>query len=202
MLEQRLKLVELIDREGFYGFHIAEHHSTPLGWMPSPSVFIAAAIQRTKRLRIGPLVYVLPMYHPLRLFEEICMLDHMSNGRLMLGVGRGAALEHQRYGVDPAQAPAMYHEAYAVIMKAFESDVLNFEGKYLQFQGLPRSVETGAAAASAGLVWRAECRCRRLGRAECGQRRLARPGGARAARSPTAIARNGPRSAARRPICR
>jgi alkanesulfonate monooxygenase SsuD/methylene tetrahydromethanopterin reductase-like flavin-dependent oxidoreductase (luciferase family) len=135
MLEMRLKLVELMDREGFYGFHMAEHHSTPLGWVPSPSVFVSAAIQRTKRLRIGPLVYVLPMYHPLRVYEEVCMLDHMSKGRLMFGVGRGAAMvEHQRYGVDPAQAPAMYHEAFAVIMKACESDVLNFEGKFYNFK--------------------------------------------------------------------
>jgi alkanesulfonate monooxygenase SsuD/methylene tetrahydromethanopterin reductase-like flavin-dependent oxidoreductase (luciferase family) len=135
MLETRLKLVELMDREGFYGFHMAEHHSTPLGWVPSPSVFVSAAIQRTKRLRIGPLVYVLPMYHPLRVYEEVCMLDHMSKGRLMFGVGRGAAVvEHQRYGIDPAQAPAMYHEAFAVIMKAYESDILNFEGKFYNFK--------------------------------------------------------------------
>ena len=73
MLEKRLKLVELMDREGFYGFHMAEHHSTPLGWVPSPSVFMSAAIQRTRRLRIGPLVYVLPMYHPLRVYED-CLL--------------------------------------------------------------------------------------------------------------------------------
>lgn len=135
MLERRLKLVELADHEGFYGFHMAEHHSTPLGWVPSPSVFVSAAFQRTKRLRVGPLVYVLPMYHPLRVYEEVCMLDHMSNGRFMFGVGRGAALvEHQRYGVDPEHAPAMYHEAFAVIMKACEVDVLNFEGKYYNFK--------------------------------------------------------------------
>lgn len=135
MLERRLKLVELMDSEGFYGFHMAEHHSTPLGWVPSPSVFVSAAIQRTRRLRIGPLVYVLPMYHPLRVYEEVCMLDHMSGGRLMFGVGRGAALvEHQRYGIDPQHAPAMYHEAFAVIMRACEADVLNFEGKYYSFK--------------------------------------------------------------------
>ena len=85
MLEHRLQADRADGSEGFYGYHLAEHHSTPLGLVPSPSVLIAAAIQRTKRIRIGPLVYVLPMYHPLRLFEEICMLDHMSNGRLMLG---------------------------------------------------------------------------------------------------------------------
>lgn len=135
MLERRLKLVEIMDREGYHGFHMAEHHATPLGWVPSPSVFAAAAIQRTKTLRIGPLVYVLPMYHPLRLYEEMCMLDHMSEGRFMFGVGRGAAaVEHQRYGIDPAQAPAMYHEAFAVIMQACRCDILNFEGRYYRFK--------------------------------------------------------------------
>ena len=96
----------------------------------SPSVFLAAAIQRTRKIKLGPLVYVLPLYHPLRLYEEICMLDHMSGGRLIVGVGRGGALyEHARYGIAPTDAPAMYHEAFAVLMKAFASDVLDFDGK-------------------------------------------------------------------------
>jgi len=135
LMESRLRLVELIEAQGFSGYHLAEHHSTPLGMASSPSVFLAAAIARTKRIRLGPLVYVLPLYHPLRLYEEICMLDHLSGGRLMVGVGRGGALiEHQRYGVDPAAAPAMYHEAFAVLMRAFASDVLDFEGKFYNYK--------------------------------------------------------------------
>jgi alkanesulfonate monooxygenase SsuD/methylene tetrahydromethanopterin reductase-like flavin-dependent oxidoreductase (luciferase family) len=134
-LEQRLRLVELFEWAGFYGYHLAEHHATPLGRAPSPSVFLAAAIQRTRRIRLGPLVYVLPLHHPLRLYEEICMLDHLSGGRLMVGVGRGGALlEHQRYGIDPTLAPAMYHEAFEVLMRAGEAEVLNFEGKFFQYK--------------------------------------------------------------------
>jgi alkanesulfonate monooxygenase SsuD/methylene tetrahydromethanopterin reductase-like flavin-dependent oxidoreductase (luciferase family) len=133
--EKRLRLVELIEWAGFYGYHLAEHHATPLGLAPSPSVFLSAAIQRTKRMRLGPLVYVLPLHHPLRLYEEICMLDQLSGGRLMLGVGRGGALlEHQRYGIDPTTAQAMYHEAFAVLMRAFETDVLDFEGKFFNYK--------------------------------------------------------------------
>ena len=71
---QRLELAALYDELGFYAYHLAEHHSTPLGMSPSPSVFLSAVIQRTRRLRIGPLVYLLPLYHPLRLIEEVCML--------------------------------------------------------------------------------------------------------------------------------
>jgi alkanesulfonate monooxygenase SsuD/methylene tetrahydromethanopterin reductase-like flavin-dependent oxidoreductase (luciferase family) len=135
LLESRLRLVETIERAGYAGYHLAEHHSTPLGMASSPSVFLAAAIARTTRLPLGPLVYVLPLYHPLRLYEEICMLDHLSGGRLTVGVGRGGALlEHQRYGVDPTDAPAMYHEAFAVLMQAFESDALDFDGKFYRYK--------------------------------------------------------------------
>jgi alkanesulfonate monooxygenase SsuD/methylene tetrahydromethanopterin reductase-like flavin-dependent oxidoreductase (luciferase family) len=133
--ESRLKLIETIERAGFAGYHLAEHHSTPLGHATSPSVFLAAAFARTKTLRMGPLVYVLPLHHPLRLYEEICMLDHLSGGRLLMGVGRGGALiEHQRYGVEPKDAPGLYHEAFAVMMAAFENDVVNFEGKYFHYK--------------------------------------------------------------------
>ena len=60
-------------------------------WRPRPALFLAAVAQRTKRLRFGPLVYLLPFYHPLRLIEEVCMLDQMSGGRFELGVGRGVS---------------------------------------------------------------------------------------------------------------
>jgi alkanesulfonate monooxygenase SsuD/methylene tetrahydromethanopterin reductase-like flavin-dependent oxidoreductase (luciferase family) len=133
--ETRLRLIELIEWAGFYGYHLAEHHATPLGLAASPSVFLSAAVQRTKRLRLGPLVYVLPLHHPLRVYEEICMLDQMSGGRLMVGVGRGGALlEHQRYGIDPTTAQARYHEAFAVLMQAFASEVLDFEGKFFNYK--------------------------------------------------------------------
>ena len=132
---QRLALAEVYDRCGFHIYHQSEHHSTPLSTTPSPSVFLAAVAQRTKRIRLGPLVYILPLYNPLRLIEEICMLDHLSGGRLMVGVGRGGALlEHARFGVDPADAPKMYHEAFAVLMRAFSEDVVNFEGTYYKYK--------------------------------------------------------------------
>jgi Luciferase-like monooxygenase len=77
--------IEFYDRSGFRTYHMSEHHSTPLSMTPSPSVFLAAVAQRTQRIRLGPLVYVLPMHHPLRLAEEICMLDHLSRGRFESG---------------------------------------------------------------------------------------------------------------------
>jgi alkanesulfonate monooxygenase SsuD/methylene tetrahydromethanopterin reductase-like flavin-dependent oxidoreductase (luciferase family) len=176
-----LRLLELIEQSGFHAYHMAEHHSTPLGMAGSPSVFLAAAIQRTSKIRIGPLVYVLPLHHPLRLYEEICMLDHLSGGRLTVGVGRGGALiEHQRLGVDPALAPAMYHEAFSVLMRAFETDVVDFRRAFLQLQGLCRADETGAASAPAALVRRAERRRDRMGSTARRERRVAGTGRPRA----------------------
>ena len=131
LFETRLKLVEQYDQAGFRSYHIAEHHSTPLGLAPSPSVFLAAVAQRTRRLRFGPLLYVTPMYHPLRIAEEAVMLDHMSRGRLELGLGRGASpIELAGFGVDPAEAPAMNREATELVLKALTSDVVSYQGKF------------------------------------------------------------------------
>lgn len=136
--DDRLRLVEAYDRAGFHAYHVAEHHSTPLGCSPSPSVFLSAIAQRTKTLRFGPLVYTLSLYHPLRLFEEICMLDQMSGGRFELGIGRGISpIELGFYGVDIADAQSMYTEATEILLKAFESQRLDFEGQYFKFRDVP-----------------------------------------------------------------
>lgn len=136
--EDRLRLIEQYDRYGFYAYHVAEHHATPLGLAPSPSIFLSAIAQRTRSIRFGSLVYILPLYHPLRLAEEICMLDHMSNGRLQLGVGRGISpIEVGFFGVDVPQAPAMYLESYEVLIKALTHDHIDHEGKYYVFRGVP-----------------------------------------------------------------
>ncbi len=140
--ENRLKLVEAYDRLGIRTYHLAEHHATPLGMAPSPSVFLAAVAQRTRRLRFGPLVYTLALHHPLRVAEEICMLDQMSGGRLELGVGRGVSpYEVAYYGVDPAKAQAMYIEALQVILAALASRTLDHAGEFYKFRDVPIELE-------------------------------------------------------------
>jgi alkanesulfonate monooxygenase SsuD/methylene tetrahydromethanopterin reductase-like flavin-dependent oxidoreductase (luciferase family) len=140
--EQRLQLVQQYEQAGFYAYHLAEHHSTPLGIAPSPSVYLAAVAQRTSRLRFGPLVYTLSMHHPLRVAEEICMLDQMSRGRLEVGFGRGVSpYEIGYYGVDPAQAQSLYHEGYQVIQQALTRDRVDFSGQHFQFKEVPVVLE-------------------------------------------------------------
>ena len=140
--ETRLKIVEAYDQAGFYAYHLAEHHSTSLGMAPSPSVFLSAVAQRTQRLRFGPLVYALPLYHPIRLIEEICMLDQMSNGRLDIGFGRGASqIEAAMYGNDPAKAELMYVEGLQLIMRGLTQKTLSFQGDFYSFDDVPMELE-------------------------------------------------------------
>jgi alkanesulfonate monooxygenase SsuD/methylene tetrahydromethanopterin reductase-like flavin-dependent oxidoreductase (luciferase family) len=137
-IAERMQLVEAYDRLGFYAYHLAEHHGTPLGLAPSPSLMMAAIAQRTKRLRFGPLVYLLPLYHPLRLIEEICFLDQMSGGRLELGVGRGVSpIEVGFYGVDAADGPRQFPEALRLIKQGLTADVLTFKGEFYQLDRVP-----------------------------------------------------------------
>ena len=115
--DERLEVIEAYERAGFYAYHVAEHHLTDLGMAPSPSVFLAAVAQRTQRLRFGPMIYAAPLYHPLRLLQEICMLDQMSAGRLDMGFGRGAAAAEIRFfDVDPAHTEQLYEEAVGFIL--------------------------------------------------------------------------------------
>ena len=136
--DERLSLIELYEKSGFHAYHIAEHHATPLGMAPSPSVFLAAVAQRTKTLRFGPLVYTVNLYHPLRLIDEICMLDQLSRGRLELGIGRGISpYEVGYYGVDPATGPERFAEALEVILKGLAVPRLTYKGKYFTFEDVP-----------------------------------------------------------------
>jgi alkanesulfonate monooxygenase SsuD/methylene tetrahydromethanopterin reductase-like flavin-dependent oxidoreductase (luciferase family) len=140
--EARLKLIEAYERAGFYAYHVAEHHSTPIGMAPSPSVFLAAIAQRTKTLRFGPMVYALPLHHPLRLIEEICMVDQLSGGRLEIGFGRGSSpTENALYGQDPALAHEMYTEGRELILRGLTHKTLSFEGKHYQFKDVPMELE-------------------------------------------------------------
>ncbi|HEX5420211.1 MAG TPA: LLM class flavin-dependent oxidoreductase [Gammaproteobacteria bacterium] len=139
---ERLALIEAYDRLGFYAYHLAEHHGTPLGLAPSPGIFMAAVAQRTSRLRFGPLVYTLPLYHPVRLIEEICMLDQMSDGRFELGVGRGVSpIEVGFYGVDAEAGPRQFPEALRLIKQGLTSDELTFEGEFYRFERVPMLLE-------------------------------------------------------------
>ena len=142
LFEERLKLIEAYDRAGFYGYHLAEHHNTPLGYAPSPGVFLSAVAQRTRRLRFGPMVYLVPLYHPLRLIDEICMLYQMSGGRFLFGVGRGVSpVEVGFFGVDFARGMQQFTEALEVIRLGLTSDALTYDGEFYKFDHVPMALK-------------------------------------------------------------
>jgi alkanesulfonate monooxygenase SsuD/methylene tetrahydromethanopterin reductase-like flavin-dependent oxidoreductase (luciferase family) len=134
----RLEIAAACDAAGFRAYHVAEHHGTPHGLAASPNLFLSAVAQRTKKLRLGPLVMLLNLYHPLRAFEEICMLDQLSGGRLDLGIGRGAVpLELSFFGVSPAEAQDRYSEATEIVLKAMETNVLTYKGRHFTIADAP-----------------------------------------------------------------
>jgi len=142
VFEDRLRLLEAADAAGFRTYHVAEHHATPLGMAPSPGIFLAAVAQRTRRLRFGPLVYILPLYTPLRLIEEICMLDQMSGGRFELGVGRGISPYELAYcGINFLEAQGIYEEALDAIVTALTTGRLDHRGRHFQYLNVPLVLE-------------------------------------------------------------
>jgi len=138
--ELRLKQLEAFDQSGFYAYHLAEHHTPAVHSLaPSQNVFLAAASQRTRNLKLAPCVYVLPLHHPIRLVEEISMLDHLSNGRLEIGVGRGGVMEAFFWGQDSDSDTnyKRYLETLDVMKQGLESEFLSYDGEHYQFDNLP-----------------------------------------------------------------
>jgi alkanesulfonate monooxygenase SsuD/methylene tetrahydromethanopterin reductase-like flavin-dependent oxidoreductase (luciferase family) len=136
----RLTQMEALDEAGFFAYHLAEHHTPAVHSMaPSQNVFLSAAAQRTERLHFGPGVYVLPLHHPLRLIEEVSMLDHLSGGRLEIGVGRGGVLEAFFWGQegDEAANAQRYEEVLASLRNGLANDELTFQGEYFNFDRVP-----------------------------------------------------------------
>jgi alkanesulfonate monooxygenase SsuD/methylene tetrahydromethanopterin reductase-like flavin-dependent oxidoreductase (luciferase family) len=133
---ERGRIAQAFEQAGFYSYHVAEHHFTTLGMAPSPTVFLAGVAAQTKTLRVGALVFALPMYDPLRLLQEICMLDNMSGGRLDMGFGRGSSsIEAAYYGEETSQDT--YAEALEVILAGLQTDRLTFHGKRFDYDNVP-----------------------------------------------------------------
>mgnify|MGYP001185363463 CR=1 FL=1 len=138
--KDRLSQVEMFDSHGFYGYHLAEHHSPAVHSLaPSQNVFLSSVAQRTSQIKLNPCIYVLPLHHPLRLIEEICMLDHLSDGRLEIGVGRGGVLEAYFWGSDWGVESnfTKYQETLAVVREGLTHDTLTYKGEFYSFDELP-----------------------------------------------------------------
>lgn len=139
----RIEMIAVAEAGGYRTYHLAEHHGTRLGMASSPSVFLAAVAQTTSTIRLGALVYLLPLYDPLRLIEEICMLDHLSGGRLEVGIGRGISpIELGFFGIDADESSEIALEAFEVLTNGLSNEKLNHQGKYFQYENVPMTMRS------------------------------------------------------------
>jgi len=133
-----------LDRLGYDGVGFNEHHTSPYGLMNSPNLMAAAAARLTKKLKL--LIYgnLIPLHEPLRLAEELAMIDCLSNGRLISGVARGIPREYQVHNVPLSQSRARFEEAYEIITRAWTEDVFSYEGRFWSYKNVslwPRPVQ-------------------------------------------------------------
>jgi alkanesulfonate monooxygenase SsuD/methylene tetrahydromethanopterin reductase-like flavin-dependent oxidoreductase (luciferase family) len=141
LYDERLSFVADADAAGFFCYHVAEHHCTPLNMVPVPGVYLGAIARVTKQIHLGPLVYLLPLTSPLRVVEEICMLDHLSHGRLEVGVGRGVSPFELGYlKVDHAESRDIFIDAFACISEGLGHDTLTYAGKYYSYSDAPMAL--------------------------------------------------------------
>jgi alkanesulfonate monooxygenase SsuD/methylene tetrahydromethanopterin reductase-like flavin-dependent oxidoreductase (luciferase family) len=137
IIHEHLEEVQLADELGFDTVWLAEHHFSHYGVAGSPLLMGAAIAERTSRIKIGTAVLVLPFYNPLRLAEEIATLDVISQGRVVIGCGRGyQPVEFAGFGIDAAQARDRYNEVYEILELALGQENWSYQGKYHQFENV------------------------------------------------------------------
>jgi alkanesulfonate monooxygenase SsuD/methylene tetrahydromethanopterin reductase-like flavin-dependent oxidoreductase (luciferase family) len=134
--EQHLAVWEEMDRLGFDGIGLNEHHTTPHGMMNSPNMMAVAAAQRTKKLKFFILGNLLPLHNPLRIAEELAMADCISRGRIMAGFARGVPREYKVFDVPMAESRARFDEALAVILQAWTEKTFTHEGKFWKYRDI------------------------------------------------------------------
>ena len=160
-----LQRIEIMDREGYDAVWLTEHHFSDYSVCPSIPVMGAHAAARTKNLRIGAGVTLAGFYHPLRLAEELALLDILSGGRVNWGAGRGFDLrEFKTFGVPMEESAARFHEVVDIVIQAWKNERLTYQGKYFSFEDvevLPKPMQKPtppiwmAAGSNEALAWAA-----------------------------------------------
>jgi len=138
IFKDSMELIEAAEESGSEGIWLAEYHFDPGRSVLSAPVTVAAAVAaRTKRVKIGLAVHVLPLRNPVQIAEEIATLDHLSGGRLDFGIGRSAFPRiYQGYGFNYAESRERFDECLEIILKSWTSERFSFHGKYYQYDDL------------------------------------------------------------------
>ncbi len=145
--QNELRLAALAEPLGFDSLWSVEHHFTDYTMVPDVLQLLTYFAGRTQRIQLGSMVVVLPWHDPIRVAEQISLLDHVSNGRFILGIGRGAGrVEFEGFRVDMGESRERFVEAAQIVLDGLESGLLRVPG-----QVLPAAAQGHAAAARAHL---------------------------------------------------
>ena len=128
-----LRLGDLAEPLGFESLWGVEHHFTDYTMCPDVLQYLTYFAGRTQRIQLGSMVVVLPWHKPIRVAEQAVVLDHMSNGRLILGIGRGLGrVEFEGFGADQEDSRALFIESAQMILQGLENGYCEFDGKFVQ----------------------------------------------------------------------
>jgi alkanesulfonate monooxygenase SsuD/methylene tetrahydromethanopterin reductase-like flavin-dependent oxidoreductase (luciferase family) len=140
-----LERFTIMDRAGYDAVWLAEHHFSGFSVCPSVHMMGVMAAARTKRLRIGTGVSLAPFYNPLRLAEEVALLDVLSGGRVNWGAGRGfERSEFKAFNIPPEESASRFHETVDIVLKAWTTDKLSYNGKHFTYEAvevLPKPIQ-------------------------------------------------------------
>jgi alkanesulfonate monooxygenase SsuD/methylene tetrahydromethanopterin reductase-like flavin-dependent oxidoreductase (luciferase family) len=163
--ETALERFTIMDQTGYDAVWLAEHHFSSFSVCPSVHMMGTMAAARTKRLRIGTAVSLAPFYNPLRLAEEVALLDVLSGGRVNWGAGRGFdRSEFAAFGIPGDESAPRFHETVDIVLKAWTNQRLTYQGKFYQYEGvevLPKPFQTPhppvwmAASSTPAIDWAA-----------------------------------------------
>src|SRR5262245_21466123 len=135
--ERAMARIEMMDQTGFDCVWLAEHHFNTYSVCPSINVMATHVAARTKRLRIGMAVSLAAFYNPLRLAEEVAMIDILSGGRVNWGAGRGFdRAEFQAFGVPPEESSDRFCECVEIVLAAWRSERMSYEGRFWRYDGV------------------------------------------------------------------
>lgn len=163
--ETALERFAIMDQAGYDAVWLAEHHFSSFSVCPSVHMMGTMAAARTKRLRIGTAVSLAPFYNPLRLAEEVALLDVLSGGRVNWGAGRGfERSEFAAFGIAGEESAPRFHEAVDIVLKAWTQQLLSYEGRFYKYDGvevLPKPLQAPhppvwmAASSTPAIDWAA-----------------------------------------------
>jgi alkanesulfonate monooxygenase SsuD/methylene tetrahydromethanopterin reductase-like flavin-dependent oxidoreductase (luciferase family) len=135
--ERAFSRIEIMDRTGYDCVWLAEHHFNTYSVCPSINVMATHVASRTRNLRIGMAVSLAAFYHPLRLAEEVAMIDVLSGGRVNWGAGRGFdRTEFEAFDVPVEESSARFRECVEIVLAAWRDERLSYEGRFWRYDGV------------------------------------------------------------------